>query len=47
MLLAERESLRDVIAYPKTTMAASLLDGCPSEVAVEQLNDLGIKLANN
>jgi aspartyl-tRNA synthetase len=32
MLMAGRENIRDTIAFPKTTTAQSLMDGCPSEV---------------
>ena len=44
MLLAGTHQIRDVIAFPKTTSALSLMDGSPSEVAKEQLDELGIKL---
>jgi len=44
MLLAGRKSIRDVIAFPKTTAAQSLMDGTPNEVAEEQLAELGIKI---
>ncbi len=44
MLLAGKESIRDVIAFPKTTAGQSLMDGCPAEVDEEQLDELGIKL---
>jgi aspartyl-tRNA synthetase len=43
-LLAGEESIREVIAFPKTTSALSLMDGCPSEVSEEQLKELGLKL---
>jgi aspartyl-tRNA synthetase len=37
-------SIRDVIAFPKTNLAQSLMDGCPSEVNPALLKDLAIKL---
>ena len=44
MLLAGRKSIRDVIAFPKTTSALSLMDGSPSSVDENQLEDLGLKI---
>ena len=44
MILAEEASIREVIAFPKTTSALSLMDGCPSEVDLAQLEDLGLEL---
>jgi len=44
MLLAGTDNIREVIAFPKTTSALSLMDGCPSEVVDAQLRDLGIAL---
>ena len=44
MLLANAKQIRDVIAFPKTTSATSLMDGSPSEVDLEQLNELGLKI---
>ena len=44
MLLAGTENIRDVIAFPKTTSTMSLMDGSPSSVSSEQLNELGIKI---
>jgi len=43
-LLAGAESLRDVIAFPKTQRAQDLMTAAPSEVAPEQLKDLKLKL---
>jgi len=43
-LMAKREFIRDVIPFPKTNAAASLMDGAPSEVDPAQLLELGIRL---
>ena len=44
MLLAGRENIRDVMAFPKTASAASLMDGAPSEIDLAALRELRIKL---
>ncbi len=42
MLLAGGESLRDVIAFPKTTAARALFEGAPCEIDARDLAELGI-----
>ncbi|MDX1294813.1 MAG: amino acid--tRNA ligase-related protein, partial [Sulfurimonadaceae bacterium] len=44
MLLAKKESIRDVIAFPKTQKASCLLAKAPSPVDNTQLRDLNIRL---
>ncbi len=43
MLLGGRDSIRDVIAFPRTASATNLMDGSPSEPDAEQLKELGIR----
>lgn len=47
MLLTHSNSIRDVIAFPKTQSASCLLTNAPTAVSATQLGDLGIRLAPN
>ena len=42
MLLANSSQIRDVIAFPKTTSAISLMDNSPSNVSDLQMDELGL-----
>jgi len=44
MLLTGEESIREVIAFPKTTSSLCLLTGSPSEVSEQQLKELKIDI---
>ncbi|MBL7135186.1 MAG: aspartate--tRNA ligase [Candidatus Marinimicrobia bacterium] len=44
MILAGVGNIREVIAFPKTTSASSLMDGCPTDVDKQQLKELGITI---
>ena len=45
MLMTESESIRDVIAFPKTQTASCLLTSAPTSASTKQLQELGIKLS--
>jgi len=44
MLLAGKDTIRDVIAFPKTQTATCLLTGAPDKVSDKQLRELNIRL---
>jgi aspartyl-tRNA synthetase len=44
MLMAGADSIRDVIAFPKTQTASCPLTNAPSQVSAEQLKETGIRL---
>jgi aspartyl-tRNA synthetase len=46
MLLAGAGSLRDVIAFPKTTAARALFEGAPSPVPADDLRELSLRVAS-
>ena len=44
MLMTGSKSIRDVMAFPKTQTAACMLTSAPSEVSLEQLRELSIRV---
>jgi aspartyl-tRNA synthetase len=43
-LMTGSDSIRDVIAFPKTATAQSLMDGAPSDIDLQQLDELGLRI---
>ena len=43
-ILAGRDSIRDVIAFPKTASGSDPLTGAPAPVDAPQLSELGIRV---
>lgn len=44
MLLLNRDSIRDVIAFPKTQKGQCMMSNAPSEVSKEQIRELSLKV---
>jgi aspartyl-tRNA synthetase len=44
MLLAHKDSIRDVIAFPKTSSASDPMTGAPSQVTARQLKEVDLRL---
>ena len=44
MLLAGKQSIRDVIAFPKTSSASDLMTGAPNQVTMRQLKEVNLSM---
>lgn len=47
MILTSSSSIRDVIAFPKTTGALALMENAPTPISEHQLRELGLALVKN
>jgi aspartyl-tRNA synthetase len=47
MLLCQTSNIRDVVAFPKTQSAVEPMTGCPSEVELKQLEELGLTVSDD
>jgi aspartyl-tRNA synthetase len=47
MVVAQEANLRDTIAFPKNQAGVDPMSGAPSEVAQEQLDELGIRVVGD
>jgi aspartyl-tRNA synthetase len=45
-LLTDQDNIREVMAFPKTQSGSDLMLGAPSPIAPEQLDELGLRLAD-
>jgi aspartyl-tRNA synthetase len=45
MLLSKSASIRDVIAFPKTSGALALMENAPTVIAEHQLKELGLMVS--
>lgn len=44
MLLVGADSIRDVMAFPKTSSGSDLMQGAPSQVSSAQLKDVSLRV---
>ena len=44
MLLAGCDSIRDVMAFPKTSSGSDLMSAAPSEVSTQQLKEVSLRI---
>ena len=47
MLLAKKDNIREVIAFPKNSKASEPLTNAPSTVAAKQLEELSLEVETN
>lgn len=47
MLMTGTQSIREVMGFPKNTMASSPMDGCPNSVSLHQLEELHLSVVED